>query len=411
MLLLAINQTAMAWDNLHFYRASFFWGEPRFERDKLTTLNVRVGAGASDTARNGCGNKVCLLDLFGNQVMSKLGENVPYKNLSNPQDLTLQLLEQESAVNGFGQFSFSGKFRTVELDLQLYQNIINGFFLEFYMPIRKLEISNICGRDITPECACPNGQSPIWQTFLNQYNAILSQYCLCQGGVNNVGIGDTTALLGWALNYEETTHLDFIDFTVEAGVLFPTGRKANPNIIFDLPQGYNGHYGFPLNVTLALGMYEWLTLGGHTMILPLKSKKELVRMQTSAAQNGFIKLASGCADVHRGSLWQIGGYLKADHAIRNVSLLFGYSYSLERKSWLDPEDKSIFNPSIVNSDVMLQGWNMHTIHLLAEADYLKASDVWGMRYGIFGNLIIGGKRIFNTNMGGAMIGVDIVWSY
>lgn len=411
MLLLAVSKTIVAWDNLHFYRASFFFGEPRFERDKLTTFNARVGAGSSNKARNACGDKVCLLDLFGNQAMSKLGENVPYKNLSNPQDLTLQLLEQEPAANGFGQFSFEGKFRTVELDLQLYQNIINGFFLEFYVPIRKLEITDICGHDITPDCACPNGQNPTWKTFLNQYDSILDHYCLCQNGVNRTGIGDTTALVGWALNYEQTAHLDFIDFTLEAGVLFPTGKKADPNIIFDLPQGYNGHYGFPLNVSLALGMYEWLTLGAHTLILPFKSKTYEVRMKTSAAQNGFIKLAKGCADVHRGSLWQMGGYFKADHAIRNISLLLGYSYSLERKSILDPVDTNIFNSGVVNSDTLFQGWNMHTIHLLAEADFLKASDVWGARYGIFGNFIIGGKNIFNTNTGGATVGVDIVWSY
>lgn len=411
MLLLVITQTTVAWDNLHFYRASFFWGEPRFQRDKLTTFNARIGAGSSNKARNGCGDKVCLLDLFGNQVMNKLGENVPYKNLSNPQDLTLQLLEQEPTTNGFGQFSFGGKFKTVELDLQLYQNIVNGFFLELYMPIRKLEIADICGRDITSDCTCPDGQNPIWQTFLNQYHAILDQYCLCQKGVNHTGIGDTTALVGWALNYEETQHLDFIDFTLEAGILFPTGRKADPNIIFDLPQGYNGHYGFPLNISIALGMYEWLTLGGHTMILPFKSRTDEARIKTSTTQNGFIKLAHDCAKLKHGTLWQMGGYFKADHAIRNMSFLLGYSYSSEQKSSINPIDTNIFNPGIVNTDSMLQGWNMHTIHLLAEADFLKASDVWGTRFGIFGNFIIGGKRIFNTNIGGAMMGIDIIWSY
>lgn len=412
ILLLVSSNSIFAWDNLHFYRASFFFGEPRFERQALTTLNIRAGAGSTHEGRDSCSRKVCLLNIFGPQVMFKLGENVPCKDLTTPEDVTLQLLEEEPARNGFGLFSYGGKFKTAEVDLQLYQNLVKGFFLELYIPIRKLEIKDICCTDLSSDCpSCPNNGNLIWQSFLNQYNAILNKYCLCPAGVNHTGIGDTSLIMGWAINYEETEHLDFIDFMVQAGVLFPTGRKSNPNIIFDLPQGYNGHYGFPLNISVAFGLYEWFTFGGHLMALPFKHRTEELLMKTSVAQNGFIKLAKGCAEVDHGSLWQAGLYVKADHAIRTLSLLFGYSYSSERKSTLHPLDTKIFEPSVVNSDSMLLGWNMHTIHFIAEFDFLKECSFWGPRFGLFGNFIVGGKRIFNTNMAGGTLGIDLVWSY
>jgi hypothetical protein len=412
MLLLTSCNIGFAWDNLHFYRASFFFGEPRFERQALTTLNVRAGAGATDKGRDDCSQKTCLLDIFGPQVMFKLGENVPYKDLTTPEDVILQLLEIEPARNGFGLFSYGGRFKTAEVDLQLYQNLIKGFFLELYIPIRKLEISDIHCSDLSSDCPpCPNKNSPLWQSFLHQYNTILTKYSLCQAGVNHTGIGDTSVLAGWTVNYEQTEDLDFIDFTIEAGILFPTGRKANQDIIFDLPQGYNGHYGFPLNMSVAFGLYEWFTLGGHVMVLPFKNRTEELRMKTSTAQNGSVMLAKGCANVHHGTIWQAALYLKADHAIRNLSLLTGYSYSSERASTLDPINTALFDPSIVNSNDMLRGWNMHTIHLLAEFDFLKESGFWGPRFGIFGNIIVGGKRIFNTNMAGGTFGLDLVWSY
>ncbi len=412
LLLLLASSSIFTWDNLHFYRASFFFGEPRFERQGLTTLNARVGAGSSTTARNGCSDEVCLLDIYGPQVAFTLGEGVPGKDLSNPQDLTLQMLEKVPARNCFGQFSYGGKFKTVELDLQLYQNICDGFFLELYIPIRKLEISNICMQDLTSECApCPNKSTPIWQTFLNQYDNILNRYCLCFGDIDRSGIGDTSLIFGWATNYEETEYLDFIDFMFQAGVLFPTGRLSDPNIVFDLPLGYNGHYGIPLNMSMAFGLYEWFTFGGHVFAMPFSKKTREIRMKTSTTQNGFIKLAKGCAEIKRGAVWQVGTYLKADHFCRNISILLGYSFSTERESSICPTNCTVFEPSVVCSDDMFRGWKMHTIHLLGELDFLKERSFFGPRFGIFGNFVIGGQRIFNTHIGGAMVGIDLVWNY
>jgi hypothetical protein len=409
---LLLTASTCCWDNLHFYRASFFFGEPRFERTGLTTLNARVGAGSTSTARDGCGKKVCLLDIYGPQVAFELGTSVPGKDFTNPADLALQLAENEPSRNGFGLFSFGGQFSTVELDLQFYQNLSDGVFFEIYLPLRKLHINNISCNDLSSGCAaCPNSSSPTWQAFSNQFNTILSQHCLQFKGVDHFGIGDMSFILGWAENYQETEHLDFIDIMAQAGVLAPTGRRANPDIAFDLPLGYNGHVGFPLNMSVGFGLYEWFTFGAHVMVMPFKSTTQTVRMRTSASQNGFIKLTKGEATTKPGTLWQIGTYLKADHVLRGLSMLIGYSYSTQRPSSVCPCNTAVFDPGIVCSDSMLLGWKMQTIHLLAECDFLKETGFFGPRIGVFGNIIVGGKRIFNTSIGGAMVGIDLVWKY
>lgn len=409
---LLFTASLCAWDNLHFYRASFFFGEPRFERKGLSTLNARVGAGSTSTAFDGCGKKVCLLDIYGPQVGFELGTGTPCKDFTNPADLALQTAEMEPSRNGFGLFSYSGKFNIVELDLQFFQNFSNGFFLEIYMPVRKLEIKNICCSDLSSECSpCPNAGSPIWQAFLNQYNSILNQNCISTCDVKNVGVGDTSFIFGWAENFEETEHLDFIDIMLQAGVLAPTGRRANPDIAFDLPLGYNGHVGFPLNMSVAFGMYEWFTFGGHVMAMPFKSTCQEVRMKTSTAQNGWIKLAKGYAETKPGSLWQIGTYLKADHFMRGISLLVGYSYSTQRPGSINPKCTNTFDSSVVCSDSSLLGWKMHTIHILNEWDFLKECGFFGPRIAIFGNIVVGGQRIFDTSIGGGMVGIDLIWRY
>jgi hypothetical protein len=413
LLLIVTSITQLqAWDNLHFYRPPFvLYAEPRFERPGLTTVNVRIGAGGTSTSRNGCSRKSCLLDIYGPQNMFKLGENVPGKDLTNPRDLTLQMLEVEPARDGFGLFSFGGKFSIIEAGIQIQQNISDGFFLEFYMPVRKIKLSNLSCNDLSPCAACPGDDDPIWQSFLNQYGAILSDNCISLCDQSETGVGDTSVILGWTTNYEESEHLDFVDFTMQAGVLFPTAKRTNINRAFAIPLGYNGHYGFPVNMALAFGMYEWLTIGGHAMALPFKKRCQELRMKTSTPQNGWIKLAQGSANVDRGTLWHIGMYTKADHIIRGLSLLLGYSFAAEREWRICPSNCAVFDIGVANSDEALRGWKMHTIHLIAEWDFLKERCLVGPRVGIFGNFVIGGKRIFNTQMGGGMIGLDLVWNY
>ena len=80
---LLFTASLCAWDNLHFYRASFFFGEPRFERKGLSTLNARVGAGSTSTAFDGCGKKVCLLDIYGPQVGFEMISKELYKFLKS----------------------------------------------------------------------------------------------------------------------------------------------------------------------------------------------------------------------------------------------------------------------------------------------------------------------------------------
>jgi hypothetical protein len=412
LLIIASIKQLYAWDNLHFYRPPFvLYAEPHFERPGLTTFNVRVGAGGTRTSRNACSRKSCLLDIFGPQNMFKLGENVPGKDLTNPDDLILQLLEVEPARQGFGLFSFGGKFSIVEASIQFQQNFSDGFFFEFYMPIRRLQLSNLFCTDLSSCATCPGSNDPLWQGFLSQYGDILNRSCVSLCNQTVTGIGDTSLLLGWTTNYEETERIDFIDLTMQAGILLPTARKMSLTQAFALPLGYNGHYGFPVNMSLALGMYEWLTFGGHAMALPFKKRCQQLRMKTSTPQNGWIKLAQGSANVDRGTLWHIGMYSKADHIIRGISFLLGYSFATERPWRIQPTNCQIFDAGVVTSDEEFRGWKMHTLHLIAEWDFLKENSLIGPRVGIFGNFVIGGQRIFNTQMGGGMFGLDLVWNY
>ena len=94
-------------DNAHFYRAPFFFGEPRFEKKGLSSFDIAIAGGSTDKARNSEGQTTCLLNIYGLHNMHKLGSNVPCKDKNDPADLILILLSRVTGRNNFGQLLFN----------------------------------------------------------------------------------------------------------------------------------------------------------------------------------------------------------------------------------------------------------------------------------------------------------------
>lgn len=427
---MAITCFLHAFDNAHFYRAPNFWSEPRFEKKHLTSFDILVAGGSTRQARNGCSDKTCLLNIYGCQNMRLLGAGVPCKNPSNPDDLVLMELEQMTVPPGscFGMAQFYGKFKECEFDVQFTQNFSHGFFFQAQIPVRKLEIARDCCKTITTtqlctplcfpfedlspkECPCPDINNPVWQNFLHLFPSILYRYGLCLSPIHEIGAGDLSLLVGWTNNYQETDLLDFVDITVKCGILAPTGKKKNQDAVFSIPIGYNGHIGLPASIDAAIGSYEWLTLGVHLGAIIFLDRCYTMRLKTDCGQSGFIKLAKGCANEQEGTIVECGAYLKADHFVRGLSINLGYAYTGQHDTTLKPVDYCAFPGTVVNSDEMLKQWNMHSISFIAEYDFTKENSCFGPRIGFAYNLIVGGKRIFNTSTASGSFGFDLSWNF
>src|SRR3990172_8268799 len=76
-------------DNPHFYRAPYFWDEPRFERDWLSSTYFNIGFATTKHSRNSQGSIVPLWSSIGAQNFQFLGVNVPGIDPSNPADALL----------------------------------------------------------------------------------------------------------------------------------------------------------------------------------------------------------------------------------------------------------------------------------------------------------------------------------
>lgn len=416
VLSLFVIQSSSAIDNPHFYRALNFFAEPRFERNGLTTFDATFGAGHTHTGFNCKSDKVSVLDNWGTHDMRLLGVGVPCKDPNNPLDLILIELSKQNENCGFAHLGICSEFKMLEGNFFFDQNFGCGIFFEAHIPVRRFEFKDICFRDLSPrneECfGCPNIDTPIWQTFLQHFDEILDRWCLCCTPMNKEwGIGDTSLLLGWTSNYQDTEVLDFVDMTFKLGALAPTGKKKNQNQIFSLPFGYDGHWAFQGIGKVAIGLYDWLTMGGQIEVMYFFKKTRSIRIQTAPCQSALIKLTRAEAKVQPGTIWDATVYAKADHFIGGFSTLVGYSFASKNDDTLNSSWCQTFDTCIANEDPYLQSWKMHTLHVYAEYDFYNPCRSFGPRLGFFWNYVISGKRVFRTNMLGGLVGIDFTHDF
>lgn len=409
-----------AHDISHFFRATPLFQEARLEHKGLTTFTIDCAYGAAKHAHvEHCTKSENLWDIYGLSNMHELGVGVPNKDLTNPLDLLLIQLELEPGrvvynecnTQQWGAYSIAGKFRVVDASLFAAYNITRNFFIEAYLPIRAFFFKTPCFQDVSPvDTITPNSNTPVWQAFQLSFDAILDRYNLDRDIDSEWGIGDLSCMIGYTYSYQNTTLLDFVDLTFKVGIITPTGKKRNEDKIFSLALGNNGHIGFEGSFDTAFGVYEWLTIGTHINAIGFLDRKACIRIKTGARQTGMIYLAKEESKIHRGTIIDAGVYLKADHVVYGLSGLVGYSFTQQNSSTVSPCNAA-FSAGVASDNEQLKRWKMHTIHSKIEYDFSKKQWNYGPSVALFYNKIIGGRRIFKTDMFGTELGLNCTWAF
>jgi len=412
-----------------FYRTSpypFKLTDVRFERSWLSTVNVSVMGGSTKKGYQSSSaigntdadgkehNKTNVLNIYGWQNMQFLGANIVGNPGTNIYNANLAQLAQLPTNGNFGYVEGTGKFNYIEGDIYLAQNLTKGFFLDMNIPIVKLDIKDVNFVDQSPSTGFPNVNDASWQFLLNPANfaATLAVYGLTPGDYSHSGVGDIVINGGWTMNKEDVCDsIDFLDVTLKVGVNVPSGFKQNTDYVASIAAGYNKHVGIPVSFNAALGFFEWVTLGAHVGGTFFVNKTQTLRMQTSTAQNGWIKLGLGEAKSDMGNIFEAGAYIKADHVMKGFSLGFGYLFGRQSKTTLTPVDLVKFPSAVVNNDSMLAGWNSHAISVQADYDFAKEGRRFNPNIGIFYSQPVAGKRIFRTMTGGGYAGVNVAWDF
>lgn len=383
----------------YFYRTSAFWDEPRFVKPWLSSLDIQLLGGSNHRGRDSEGHRTNLTSIYG-------PENVVALSKANPEN-PLVLPGNPKKI------SFKAVADVFEADFNVYQNFTCGFFTQFHFPMVILRIfpSGIVDDEALCDRPCKH-YTPAWEQPLALLSPFLRDFDLSTKRTDGAAASDSTLFLGWSYTYEDTCYLDFVDTTIKTGILFPTGKKAHIDEIFSIPYGYNGNWAIPLSFDLSLGMYDWMTFGYHADVLFFLKKKQCLRMRTvDEACTGIIVLGKGLAEVHHGTVWRMGTYVKADHFYNGMSILLGFTYEQKNDDTIEPCDTSRFNPAHVNADLRFQKWARSIVHFIFEYDFARWDSLVGTRLGIFYDLEMTGQRVFNINTAGGYLGIDVAWCF
>lgn len=326
-------------DNGHSYRASNIFYEPRFDRDWLSTLEISVGSGSTNTAKNCKGNSVPLFDRNGLHALAAQNQCIPV--------------------------SIGGTFEIIEANFFYAQNFLKGFFVDMHIPLRTFKFSNLSFRNAA-SCAELSSDT-------------LRQAGLFMHPTKSTGFGDLTLHVGYTESYQDNKKLDFIEGTVRFGLLIPTSPRIDSKNIFELPHGYNGHWGFPLVGDIACGAFEWLTVAAHGAIM-------------------FF--------IERKPLFEVGALVKADHVVRGFSCTLGYSYTQQLSTNAKARNHFLDCHSTVEN-----GFIFHTLHIVLELDCILEEYAIGPRIALLYNHSLGGKNIFDTSTMNGRVGIDVAWNF
>jgi len=368
----------------YFFKAIPFGGEPRLPREYMSTLYIELSGGSTDSSRNGQKEKVDLLSLYGPENLTALASTAPSCSLPT----------------GYG--SFYGDLDFFNLNITVAHTLHGGFFAQYVLPVM---LYNLRPTGFISE----HGKLSVSNTS-STLGCLLNSCDLRVNHIRKKGAADSPLTLGYTHSYTNTEYIDFIDYTLQAGVLFPSGKRKSLHTLFDVAFGYNGHWGFPLIADISWGAFDWLTVGIHAEGTLFLSKDYRVRVKTNTAQEGWIRPDTILAYVHQGSFAQAATYIKADHWLCNNSITIGYSYAHKARNYYRPHDRTI-STSMINDDQQLFSWSQHLFHLLIEQDFTQDNQHIGPRVGLVYTQQLTGRRIFRLSTVGAYLGLDIAWFF
>lgn len=372
-----------------FYRASSFWQEPRFEKQFLTTLDIAFSGGSTYKGRNKCGQTTNILSIDSPAHLPILKKCKESTFKSSPNKVRLE-----------------GVFDLFEANFNLYQNFCHGFFLHFHLPVVLAQVHSF--KRYNSSCTKTSKKyTPVWKQTVQSLESFIQKCDLCVHSLRKAALSDTSLLLGWTSSFDGPCYSDFIDVTLQAGVLFPTGKKKNAKLLYDISYGYNGHWGFSFIGDIALGACDWLTVGLHSDIIAFGNRTAGIPLSRSIDS---ITAKEALARISAGPVWRLGTYMKADHFCSPISLLLALAYEQKNHDKVQPKS-SAFAQSLAIRNVQLKTWSRWLLHFLFEYDFTTEESFIGPRIGIFYNRELAGKHVFSTHTGGGFLGLDVTWCF
>lgn len=399
LLLILIPSTALGmWTT--FQSPTPCFPQPRYARNNLTSWELIFYSNKASESYNSCGQIVPLLNFAKSQDLFK-----------NFVDSSLPYNDQQT----FGKAYLPATYACSNYGFKLIQNIGSNFFLHCATKLSNENLKNITiqpihanGIPLTPQ---EINADPALKIYLTKLNKIIGIDDACST-ISNTFIGQSFLTLGYTKSLQDFTSIDFIDFSIQAGILIPEINLDQQNKILSVFQ-YNKtiNFGIPILASCAVGMYDWLNIGVSGMIMPFINNDQIIPLNTTPTHNLLLVSHHGLCSVHQEPLIYFNTYLEAERLIPGLTLLAGLSYAKQHKTCFQSQDQNTFPNNLINAYPTKLPWEILDTTFSCELDLATDDAKMLPRIKFVYVMPLWGKSIFKTSTISGQIGLEIVYDF
>lgn len=384
-----------------FWAPSVRIDKPRFARTNLTTLE--------------------LSGLFHNakQSYNTSGHKVPLLAYNGPEPLLLRFVDTTLPCNNtdiIGYALINGYFSGKSGIFSWQQNIHDHFCFEMTTSITNDTIKNIAIMPSTEQGRCLSNQEIITNQSLVNYLEKLEQKLFDPSDNNEQNrtyIGPSCFLMGYTTNLDYFETIDFVDITLQTGIVVPIIPIAHSwKHLSIFPHQDIVNLGVPLQLDIAVGLYDWLNVGASGLVLGYIKNDQVIALNTANTQNSILIPTCGLCLVQSEPLIAMSAYIEGEYFIPRWNWFIGVSYTKQYKTNYCAYDKELFSTKTINQNPSNTPWEYAYITLASEFDLAKNSESQLMPRCKFTYVApMYGSACFATQSFAGQLGMEIIYDF
>jgi hypothetical protein len=275
-----------------------------------------------------------------------------------------QLVQELLFDNNQGIYTPFAKLHVpANIALQMRIRLPYQMTLGCYIPYRVFELSDVRWCQINPLNTFDQIISPDFINVLEQLNGTSLR------GWQRSGFGDLLTRVELYRTFPQAKPwLQMVGLSVRAGVLWPTGKEGNPDILFGFPLGNGGGIGMHVSGMLEVCYRHGIVFGIDAELLHLFGRSGCFRVKTDSSQTDLFLPTKVRAFLEPGFTQRFTIFGEKVQAGGGFAGTLAYQYGKRSEDILYPCVNE-FDTFVINDAESLQEWTAHSLIFMLSYDW------------------------------------------
>lgn len=311
-------------------------------------------------------------------------------------------LDDDNGIEGL--FIPCGKFEVNNFMFSARWLLNYGFSVTAHLQVLAMKLKHVTWRP-----GCHNNLTGFDGNVIDDFIAAIE----AAGDINlhnweRKGIGDIAGIVWWEQDFVQARPLlKNVNLGARAGILFPTGKKADENVMLGVPFGNGGGAGLLFGGTLELDFRHCFLFGVDAELTYFFGKTFNRRIKTDPAQTDLVFLTRACALTEPGFLQHFTLYGRFDHIFKGLSAQVAYQYTKQLDTHIYLATNH-FDEAIARRAESLEDWTTHSLVFSLDFDICNSRHEpgWNPYVSVFYKHGFNGSRAVLFDTVGCLVAVD-----